>query len=98
MSKGKRILEILTDENPNAIMYDDMDEALIGIYRGTSNGQGGTYEEDAIAVYSYVKFIEIYIKRDSMSAEEAIEFYDYNVVSGPIRGSRLPIIIDDTGV
>ena len=119
MSKGKRIVKILTDENPEAILYTNMDDALIGIYRDRSN-RGGTparidrdrisaridrgvpplqklYDEDAIAVYSYVKFIEIYIKRDGMSEEEAVEFFDYNVGGGYI-GELQPIVIDDTGV
>tara|TARA_R100000306_G_C4279280_1_gene94227 strand:- start:23 stop:319 length:297 start_codon:yes stop_codon:yes gene_type:complete len=97
MSKGKRIREVLTSENPDAIIYDGMDDALIGVYRGISDGQVGTYEEEAIAVYSYVKYIEIYIKRDGMSEEEAVEFFDYNV-DGVYIGKFQPIVIDDTGV
>ena len=61
MSKGKRIIEVLTDENPDAIIYDGMDDALIGVFRGMANGIAGSYPEDAIAVYSYVKYIEIYV-------------------------------------
>ena len=97
MTKGTRILDILTDENPDAIIYDDMEEALIGLYRGRNNGQAETYTEDTIAVYSYVKFIQIYIDRDGMSEEEAIEFFDFNV-NGLILGKNQPIVIDDTGV
>ena len=95
MSKGKRIIEVLTDENPVAILYDGMDEALIGIYRGDLARADDAY--DSIAVYSYVKFIQIYIERDGMSEEEAIEFFDYNVAGGYI-GKYQPYIIDDTGV
>ena len=93
MSKGKRIVEILTVENPDAIIYDDMNDALIGIYRGRSIG----LKTNAIAIYSYVKFIEIYIKRDSMSEEEAVEFFEYNVLNGYLSKFQ-PIVIDDTGV
>ena len=95
MSKGKRIVEILTDENPDAIIYDGMDDALIGVYRGDLARQD--MQGTAIAIYSYVKFIQIYIERDGMSEEEAIEFFDYNV-DGLILGKNQPIIIDDTGV
>lgn len=97
MSKSDRIREVLTEENPDAIMYDGMDEALIGVHRGRKNGQAGFYTEDTVAAYSYVKYIQIYVERDSMSEEEAIEFFDYNV-DGLILGSNQPIIIDDTGV
>ena len=96
MSKGKRILEVLTNENPDAIVYDGIEDALIGIYRNTTNGVAGSYE-DAIAVYSYVKFIQVYIERDGMSEEEAVEFFDYNV-EGLHLGNMQPIVIDDTGV
>tara|TARA_R110000824_G_scaffold104906_1_gene248647 strand:- start:499 stop:792 length:294 start_codon:yes stop_codon:yes gene_type:complete len=96
MSKGTRIVEVLTEENPEAIIYDGMDDALIGIYRGMVHGQNGSYEE-SIAVYSYVSFIETYIERDGMSEEEAIEFFDFNVAGGWL-GEHQPIVIDDTGV
>ena len=93
MSKAKRIIEVLTDENPDAILYDGMDDALIGIYRGDL----ARTDIDSVAVYSYVKFIEIYVKRDGMSGDEAIEFFDYNV-AGMYTGEHQPYIIDDTGV
>ena len=95
MTKGKRIREILAEENPEALCYDGMDEAIIGIYRGDLARQD--MQEGSIAVYSYVKYIEIYIKRDGMSEEEAIEFFDYNV-AGAYIGKYQPLIIDDTGV
>ena len=94
-TKNERIRDVLADENPEAICYDGMDEALIGIYRGDLARQN--MQESSIAVYSYVKFIEVYIKRDGMSEEEAIEFFDYNVAGGYI-GKYQPLIIDDTGV
>ena len=93
MSKGNRIVEILIEENPKAILYDGMDDALIGIYRGDP----ARSDKASLAVYSYVKFIEVYVERDGMSGDEAIEFFDYNV-DGLILGSNQPIIIDDTGV
>ena len=93
MSKTKRIIEVLTDENPDAILYDGRDDALIGIYRGDM-ARG---DDASIAVYSYVKFIEIYVGRDGMSGDEAIEFFDFNVGGGYI-GEHQPYIIDDTGV
>ena len=68
-TKNERIRDVLADENPEAICYDGMDEALIGIYRGDLARQN--MQERSIAVYSYVKFIEVYIKRDGMSEEEA---------------------------
>ena len=95
MMKGNRIREVLTDENPDAIIYDGMDDALIGVYRGTRRGQAGIYEVDTIAVYSYLKYIDILM--EDMSEEEAVEYFDFNV-DGLILGINQPVIIDDTGV
>ena len=94
MSKGKRIVEVLADENPDAILYDGMDDALIGIYRGDLARQD--MQDSAIAIYSYIKFIELYIE-EGMSEEEAVECFDFNVAGGYI-GIYQPIVIDDTGV
>lgn len=91
--KNDRIREVLEDENPEALLYDDMDEALIGVYRGDLVRQD--MREGSIAVYSYVKYIEI-LSRD-MSEEEAVEYFDFNVAGGYI-GKYQPLIIDDTGV
>ena len=92
MNKADRIREILTEENPDAILYDGMDAALIGVYRGrTSDGAS----EDTIAVYSFLKYIDILM--EDMSEEEAVEYFDFNV-DGLILGKHQPIIIDDTGV
>ena len=94
MNTSERIREILEDENPEALLYDEMDDALIGVYRGDLARQD--MREGSIAVYSYTKFLELYIKRDGMSEEEAIEFFDFNVAGGYI-GKYQPIIVDDSG-
>ena len=91
MDKGHRIREILTEENPDAILYDGMDNALTGVYRGRVTG----HSEDTIAVYSFLKYIDILM--EDMSEEEAVEYFDFNV-DGLILGKHQPIIIDDTGV
>ena len=94
MNTSERIREILKDDNPDALLYDDMDDALIGIYRGDLARQD--IQEGCIAVYSYVNFVQIYIDRDGMTEEEAVEFFDFNVAGGYI-GKYQPIIVDDSG-
>ena len=102
IDKGERIREILEEENPEAILYDGMDEALIGvcrrkIFEEKKNG-GGTVclgEALPVAVYSYIKYIEELSK--DMSEEDAVEFFDYNV-DGLLLGNKQPLILDDTGV
>jgi len=93
MNKANRIRDILEDENPEALLYDDMDDALIGVYRGDLARQD--MREGSIAVYSYTKFLELYIK-EGMTEEEAVECFDFNVAGGYI-GEYQPIIVDDSG-
>ena len=90
-NKANRIRQVLEAENPEALLADNLDNALIGVYRPR-------WEETAlpVAVYSVCKIIDEFVK-DGMDEEEALEFYDYNIV-GAYMGEFTPIYIDDTGV
>ena len=44
------------------------------------------------AVYSEEKIIEVFQNRDNMSYEEALEWYDFNVV-GAYMGENTPLFI-----
>ena len=90
VTKGERIRDILQDENPDFILYDGMDEALMGIYRNS-------VEDRSVGVYSYISYISILIDRNKMTEEEAVEFFDSNV-ERLYLGKQQPLIIDDTGV
>jgi len=70
------------DEIPiYAVGFDD---ALIGIGRQFNIN---------VAVYDYIKCVEILMSRDNMDAEEAIEFMEYNVV-GAYVGPRTPVFVE----
>ena len=91
MSKGHRIRNVLTSEESYGILYEDMDEALIGIHR--------TQEGLSLGIYSYVKYTELLINNKSMSEEDAAEYADSHVDKGIVSDdSYYPLIIDDTGV
>ena len=81
--KGLRIKEVLINENPLAKLYDDMDDALIGICRNR--------DTDPKGIYSYIKFVESLIAQ-GYSEEQAVGYCDEKAVKSE------PIIIDDTGV
>ena len=90
-NKANRIRQVLEDENPEALLADNLDNALIGVYRPR-------WEDTdlPVAVYSVCKIISELVK-DGMDEEEALDFYDYNIV-GAYMGEFTPIYIDDTGV
>jgi hypothetical protein len=67
------------------IVFDGLESALIGF--------GSQWSRPKIAVYSARKIIEEFV-RQGMTEEEAIENFDYNVLTlwaGPLT----PLIIDD---
>ena len=91
MSKGSRIREILTSEANSGILYEDMDDALIGIHRTTYG--------ISLGIYSYIKYTELLINSKGMSEEDAVEHADDYVCKGVISNNGYhPLIIDDTGV
>ena len=80
--KTTRIKQILRDENPDVILPDGMDEALLGICRNNNT----------IGVYSYLKSIELLVK-NGLTEEQALEEHIFSY-----KGDNCPIYIDDTGV
>ena len=66
---------------------DGFDEAILGM----------TYDmvvsEDRL-IYSQKKCIEILVKRDGMTDEEALEYMEYNVLCAFV-GQNQPIFLDD---
>ena len=88
-SKGERIRKVLTNENFRAIIFTDMDEALLGIQRDTV--------EYSVAVYSLIKFIEQLILKRGLTEEEALEYYEKQILPN-VKRLDYPIFIDDTGV
>jgi hypothetical protein len=69
--------EWISNENEMAVLWDNCDEAIIGI---TPNGE---------VVYSIEKLWEVFIGQ-GMTDEEAIEWVDYNIL-GAYVGEFTPI-------
>lgn len=92
--KGKTLLEVfdheesgteaLAEENPEAMLADGFEEAYIGICR--------RFGQEALAAYDYEKCIEILMKRDRMTREDAEEHFEYNVI-GAWVGDGTPVYI-----
>ena len=77
-SRTKEILEELAELNPDAIIYPEYEDALIGIINKCHN---------YTAIYSTRECIEI-LKRD-MSEEDAWEYFSYNTL-GTNLGDNTP--------
>ena len=85
MSKLSELIEFYPDED--FLGADGFEDAVIGVY----------YDKlDSInrLVYSRTKCIDILMKRDGMTYEEASEFFDFNV-EGSYMGKQTPVWVDD---
>ena len=84
----QKIVDLLKDENPEAVLWDGFDEAFIGVSRRCG--------QPTLATYSYTKCIEILVKRDKMTWDEAVECFEFNTVGGWL-GEHTPICVVTEG-
>jgi hypothetical protein len=82
------IKNALFESNPDAITFDDLDSALLGV--------GNIHAETARAVYSEKKIIDHLMKVNKWSSDEAQEYYEFNIACLGITNGT-PIIIQDNG-
>lgn len=82
IAKPSDVVETLQELNPEAILYDGLDDALVGII-----ARCGT---DALALYDREKCIKIFVD-GGMSHEDAEEYFCFNV-EGCYAGPHTPYI------
>jgi len=82
----KNYLEVLLDLYPDDefLIADGFDDAVIGVDYGSSR-----------LIYSCSKCIEILIEQEEMTAEDAIEHFQFNV-AGAWVGEKTPIWCEDS--
>lgn len=76
--------ERLAEENPEALLADGLEDAFVGY--------GYAFGNRPLAIYDEEKCIEIFMKRDGMPREDAIDFFYYNV-KGAFCGDGTPIFM-----
>jgi hypothetical protein len=76
------IVAIVGERNEKALLADGFEGAFVGVARHPV--------QPTLAAHSVRKALRILVDRDGMSEEEAIEFFDFNVV-GAWRGPHTPI-------
>jgi len=80
----KITIEEISDLNPEAMMADGFDKAILGMCV-----QFGTAP---LVAYDYEKCVNILIKRDGMTKQEAVDYMEFNVV-GAYVGLNTPVFI-----
>jgi hypothetical protein len=86
----KDVRDYLNDMGHNAIMFDGLDDAIIGV-AATYDGDGS----DCV-VYSKMKLVKHFMK-DGMGYDEAVEYVEFNVECVRVSNAKNPIIVDDLG-
>jgi hypothetical protein len=77
-------LEALAEANPDALLADGLEAALVGY---TVN-----HHHPHVAVYDIDKCVDVLVERDGMTAEEADEFLSFNTL-GAYVGENGPIYV-----
>ena len=67
---------------------DGFDEAIIGSII--------SFGRKEIVLYSTQKILDIMVERDDMTQEEALEFFDFNII-GSYNGEGMPAFLNDLG-
>jgi hypothetical protein len=78
----EEIKELLAEENPEALLANGFEGALVGIAR--------QFSKPALALYDRTLCIAILMERDGMNIEEAEEFFEFNT-QGAWAGEGTPL-------
>tara|TARA_R110000765_G_scaffold118133_1_gene212264 strand:- start:357 stop:617 length:261 start_codon:yes stop_codon:yes gene_type:complete len=84
MEKTKLTIDEIAELNPEAMMADGFDEAVIGMCV-----QFGC---DPLVAYDYDQCVDILMDRDKMTRIEAIDYIEFNVL-GAYVGLNTPVFI-----
>ena len=76
--------EEIEEINPEALLCGGFDEAIIGLAERINLGPVVAYDVD--------KMLKIMVERDGMSYEDAMEYFDYNIL-GAWMGENTPVYI-----
>jgi hypothetical protein len=82
--KLNRTQQWIRDQDEDALIYDGLDAAVIGM--GHRCGQPPT------VVYDHDRIVRALVERDLVTEEEAVEWIDHNIIGGWI-GERTPIVM-----
>lgn len=78
------ICELLEMDNENAVLFDGLEDALIGV--------GRRFGAEPVAVYDEAKIIDIFVKADGMNEQQAREHFDFNVAG--LGVDHAPVVVN----
>ena len=80
----EEIKHYITQHNDEELFSDGFEDALIGV---------GVIFNRSLATYDMRKCIDILMKRDDMTEEEAVEYFEFNV-TGSYVGENTPVFVE----
>lgn len=81
-----RLVALLSELNPDAVLWDGLNEAVTGI--GLRNGR-------PVAIYDYERMVTVLTVRDSIAREDARDWVDFNIVCAYVGpGTPLHTFLD----
>ena len=84
MTTEQEVKDWIIEYNEEALLADGFEEAFLGVSEVFGRPPLATYDRD--------KCIDILVKRDGMTYEEAVEYFDFNV-TGAWVGDGTPIYL-----
>ena len=84
MIKTKLTIDEIADINPEAMLADGFDDAILGMCI--------QFGAEPIVAYDYEKCLNILMDRDGMNRTDAIDFMEFNVI-GSYVGLHTPVFI-----
>lgn len=80
----QQIKDELSEANPDVLLCDGLDDAIIGIAE--------RFGQPPVACYDTFKIIDILQSRDGMTEEGALEFFEYNILNAWV-GENTPAFL-----
>lgn len=77
-------LQEALEHDPDLILWDGLDEAIVATAERCGMG--------IVLVYDYEKMMKVFMDRDGMTQEDAMEWIDFNIV-GAYVGQKTPITL-----
>tara|TARA_R110001583_G_scaffold65745_3_gene189781 strand:- start:284 stop:544 length:261 start_codon:yes stop_codon:yes gene_type:complete len=84
MEKTRLSLDEIAEINPEAMMADGFDDAILGMCI--------QFGAEPLVAYDYEKCISILMEKDTLTRTEAIDFMEFNVI-GSYVGLNTPVFI-----